>query len=249
MHWSRDGKIGRLVLDQREKLNAMDYEGAVELNRVAEMIRDDAQLRLVVITGAGRAFCTGIDLKELSADKTPRAYFEQWDRALRILERSEKIVITVMQGYALGGGLQLALASDIRIATTDCQLGLPAIQESIIPGMATYRLERYVGLGRAKQMIISGDNIDGRRALELGLVDHVVSPENCAQEVESYVDKYVATCSQGTRHSKVLLGLSNDMAHAAFYEEYLRRQHQCLDSPDHAEAKAAYRERRKPSWG
>ena len=131
--------------------------------------------RLVLIKGAGRAFCTGIDLKQLTAGKTPHQYYESWDRALRILEQSEKILICAMHGYALGGGLQLALACDIRIATEDCQFGLPAIKEGIVPGLGTLRLPRYIGLGRAKWMALSGENIDGRRAYEIGLIDHLVN--------------------------------------------------------------------------
>ena len=116
----------------------MNYQGALDLNRAAEMIRDDPDLRVALIRGSGRAFSTGIDLKQLVAGETPHDYYEKWDRALRILEQAERILICAMHGYALGGGLQLALACDIRIATEDCQMGLPAIKEGIIPGWALF---------------------------------------------------------------------------------------------------------------
>ena len=211
-----------------------------------EEIRDDPDVRFVAIRGAGRAFCTGIDLKELAAEETPAAYFEQWDRALRILEKMEKIVLCAMHGYALGGGLQLALASDIRLAAEDCLIGMPATKESFIPGLGTYHLPRYIGLGRAKWMILSGENIDGRRAHEIGLVDHVVSSDSFDQEVELLVDKYLTSCSEGTRQSKVLLALQGEMSHGQFLEEYLHRQAISMASPDHEEAMTAYRERREP---
>src|SRR5262245_51567872 len=124
MHFEKDGRVGRLTLNRPRVLNAMNYQGTLDLNRVAEMIRDDQDIRLVVIRGEGRAFCTGIDLKQLAAGETPVMYYENWDRALRILEQAEKILICAMQGYALGGGFQLALACDIRVVTPDCQLGL-----------------------------------------------------------------------------------------------------------------------------
>ncbi|MCH9673944.1 MAG: enoyl-CoA hydratase/isomerase family protein [Gammaproteobacteria bacterium] len=244
-----DGKVARLTFKRPKMLNAINYEAAISLNRAAQTIRDDPNVRLVLIRGEGRAFCTGIDLKEFASGDTPHEYFEQWDRALRIFETSETIVLCAMHGYSLGGGLQLGLASDIRIATTDCLMGLPAIQESIMPGLATKRLQTFIGMGRAKQLIVSGDNVDGRRALELGLVDHVAEPEEFDEVVESLVAKYLATCSEGTRQSKVLMGLSADMSTAAFFEEYLRRQRVCLASPDHEEAKNAYREKRAPNWG
>src|SRR5207245_8002344 len=108
-------------------------------------------------------------LKQLTGGETPHAYYEQWDRALRILEQAEKVLICAMHGYALGGGLQLALACDIRIATEDCQIGLPAINEGIVPGLATLRLPRDIGLGRAKWMAVSGEDIDGRGRYGNGL--------------------------------------------------------------------------------
>jgi enoyl-CoA hydratase len=242
------GKLGYLTLNRPGVLNAMNYQAALELNRASELIRDDPELRVVLIRGAGRAFCTGIDLKQLAAGETPHAYYEQWDRALRILEQAEKVLICAMHGYALGGGLQLALASDIRIATADCQLGLPAIKEGIVPGLGTFRLPRYIGLGRAKWMALSGDNIDGRRAYEIGLIDHVVQPESFEDELETLVKKYVRVCSEGTRQSKILLNESFDMPHGQFFEEYLRRQRIALASPDHQEAMTAYRDDRDPTF-
>lgn len=248
MFYEKQDRIGYLTLNRPEILNAMNYQGSLEINRAAEIIRDDSDVRLVLIRGAGRAFCTGIDLKQLAAGETPHEYYENWDRALRILEQAEKVLLCAMHGYALGGGLQLALACDIRIATEDCQLGLPAIKEGIVPGLGTFRLPRYIGLGRAKWMALSGENIDGRRAYEIGLVDHVVKAEAFDQEVNVLVEKYSRVCSEGTRQSKMLLNMPFDMPHGQFFEEYLRRQRIALRSPDHQEAMAAYRERRDPNF-
>lgn len=246
MHFESESRIGYLTLNRPDILNAMHHQGALDLNRMAEMIRDLPNIRLVLIRGAGRAFCTGIDLKQLTAGQIPAAYYELWDRALRILEQSEKILICAMHGYSLGGGLQLALACDIRIATENCILGLPAIKEGIIPGLGTFRLPRYIGLGRAKWMVLSGENIDGRRAQEIGLVDHVVQPETFGDETEALLKKYAAVCSEGTIQSKMMLNMPFDMPHGQFFEEYLRRQAVALNSPDHKEALAAYREKRDP---
>ena len=140
----------------------------------------------------------------------------------------------------------MALACDIRIGSEDCQFGLPAIKEGIIPGLGTFRLPRYIGLGRAKWMVLSGENIDGHRAYEIGMIDHVVKTEAFDQEVKTLVDKYAHICSEGTRQSKILLNMPFDMPHGQFFEEYLRRQRIALGSPDHQEAMQAYRERREP---
>jgi enoyl-CoA hydratase/carnithine racemase len=248
MTFEKQGKIGFLTLNRPRLLNAMNYQAALELNRVAEAIRDDASLRVLLIRGNGRAFCTGIDLKQLTSGEMPHDYYEHWDRALRILEQAEKLIICAMHGYALGGGLQLALASDIRIATDDCQLGLPAIKEGIVPGLGTLRLSKYIGLGRAKWMVLSGDNIDGRRAFEIGLVDYIVHPSDFEQEVQILSRKYVEVCSEGARQSKILLNMAFDMPHGQFFEEYLRRQKIALTSSDHREAMAAYAQGRKPCF-
>ena len=248
MYVEKQGRIGYLTLNRPDLLNAMNYQGSLDLNRAAEMIRDDSELRLVVIRGAGRAFCTGIDLKQLTAGEVPHQYYENWDRALRIFEQAEKVLICAMHGYALGGGLQLALACDIRIATEDCQLGLPAIKEGIVPGLGTFRLPRYIGLGRAKWMVLSGDNVNGQRAYEIGLVDHVVKMETFEPELSALVDKYSRLCSEGTVQSKMLLNMPFDLSHGQFFEEYLRRQRIALASPDHQEAMAAYREKRDPKF-
>ena len=246
--YESDGDLIRLTLNRPRALNAVDYKGTVELHEAAQAIHDDPTARAVIIRGAGRAFCTGIDLKELAAGETPHAYFYNWDRALRLLELSDKLVLCAMQGYALGGGLQLSLACDIRIATTDCQLGLPAAREGFIPGLGTYRLPRFVGLGRAKRMALSGENVDGKEALRIGLVDYVVEPGDFDAEVEALTQRYLAISSEGARQSKLMLSAFQDYPHGQFFEEYLRRQAIAMASPDHTEALAAMREGRDPDY-
>jgi len=248
MKFEKDGYVGRLTLNRPHILNAVNYQGALELKQAAQGISDDPDLRIVLIRGEGRAFCTGIDLKELSAGGTPQDYFQVWEEALRIFEQAEKIILCVMHGYALGGGLQLPLACDIRIATEDCLMGLPAAPESFVPGLGTYRLPRYVGLGRAKWMVLSGENIDGRRGHEFGLVDHLVKSDSMDQEVEELVERYLGLSSAGALQSKILLGVHKDLPYDEFLEEYLRRQAIAVASPDHDEAMNAYREGRNPVY-
>ena len=248
MRYESDGDLIRLTLNRPHVLNAVNYQGTVELHQAAQAIHDDPMARAVIIRGAGRAFCTGIDLKELAAGETPQAYFYHWDRALRLLELSDKLALCAMQGYALGGGLQLPLACDIRIATSDCQLGLPAAKEGFIPGLGTYRLPRYIGLGRAKRMALSGESVDGVEALRIGLVDYLVDANNFDAEVESLAQRYLSVSSEGARQTKLMLSAFQDYPHGQFFEEYLRRQGVAMASPDHQEALAAIREGREPDY-
>lgn len=110
-----------------------------QINRIAMVLGEDSDVRVIIVRGEGRAFSTGIDLKELAAGRIEMDYHRRWEQALRLFETMEKLVIVGMHGYCLGGALQLALAADIRVSTAECQIGLPAIKESLIPGLATLR--------------------------------------------------------------------------------------------------------------
>ena len=248
MRYETDGDLIRLTLDRPEVLNAVNYQGTLELHQAAQAIHDDPLARAVLIRGNGRAFCTGIDLKELAAEETPDDYFYQWEQALRLLELADKLIICAIQGFALGGGLQLPLACDIRIATEDAVLGLPAAKEGFIPGLGTFRLPRYIGLGRAKRMAISGENIDGLEALRIGLVDYAVKPSEFDREVEALTQRYLAFSSEGARQTKLMLSAYQDLPHGQFFEEYMHRQSIAIASADHDEAMTAYREKRDPVY-
>ncbi len=119
MKYETDGDIIRLTLDRPEVLNAVDYQTTLELRQAAQAIHDDPHARAVLIRGNGRAFCTGIDLKELAAEQTPHDYFYQWDRALRLLERSDKLIICAIQGFALGIGCNVRILGPGEIARSE----------------------------------------------------------------------------------------------------------------------------------
>ena len=248
MKYETDGDLIRLTLDRPEVLNAVNYQGTLDLHEAATTIHDDPDARAVLIRGNGRAFCTGIDLKELAQKMTPKDYFYQWDQSLRLLERSDKLIICAIQGFAIGGGLQLPLACDIRIATEDAVLGLPAAKEGFIPGLSTYRLPRYIGLGRAKRMAISGESIDGVEALRIGLVDYVVKQSQFEQEIEVITQRFLELSSEGARQTKLMLSAYQDLPHGQFFEEYLHRQSIAIAAPDHDEAMTAYKEKREPVY-
>ncbi len=248
MFWEKDGPIARVTLQRPEVLNAVNNQATRDLQAVAGQIGTDADIRLVAITGASRAFCTGIDLKEMSAGKIDLSYHAHWEGALRTFETMEPIVLCLIHGYCLGGGLQLALACDIRVATPSAQIGLPAIRESLIPGLGTWRLPRFIGLGRAKQLILSGDNIDGQEARRLGLVDHLVREEAYREDFEPLLQKYLKSCSKGSRLAKLATNLAFDLDYEQFFREYIKLQALAQTSSDFHEAAKAYQEKREPQW-
>jgi enoyl-CoA hydratase/carnithine racemase len=248
MRLEKEGKLAWLTFTRENHLNAMNNACIDQINRIAMALREDPDVRVVVIRGEGRAFSTGIDLKELAADRIEMDYHRSWEQALRLFETMEKLVIVGMHGYCLGGALQLALAADIRVSTAECKIGLPAIKESLIPGLATLRLPRYIGWGRAKKMILGGQNIDGQEALRIGLVDHIALEEDFFSHLDEIADDYLAACSVGTRMSKLVTNRAFDLDYETILQYYFELQQRAQFSPDAAEAKRAYLAKRKPSW-
>lgn len=244
--WEMDGKIARVVFNRPQLLNAMSNQLTVDLNTAAEEIAQANDVRVVVITGTGRSFSTGIDLKQLSTDQIEMVYHHRFERALRIFETMEKIVIVGIKEYCLGGGLQLALACDIRLAADNAILGLPAIKESLIPGLGTYRLSHYVGLGRAKRLVLSGENVKADEAHAIGLVDYVVPLAEFEERLEALAKQYLRVCSVATVKSKTLVNLSFELGYDAFLNKYFELQEIAQTSDDHFEARRAYRENRDP---
>ena len=246
MGWEIGGKVARIVFNRPELLNAMSNEATMDVNVIADAIAKEESVRVVVMTGSGRSFSTGIDLKQLSTDQIEMEYHHRWERALRLFETMEKIVIAGIKEYCLGGGLQLALACDVRVAADNAIFGLPAIKESLIPGLATYRLPHYIGLGRAKRLILSGKNIEAKEAYAMGLVDYVVALAEFEAQLEEIVQQYLRVCSVATVKSKILCNLAFDLSYDAFLRKYFESQEIAQTSEDHFEARRAYREKRNP---
>ena len=244
-----DDRLVRIELVRPERLNAVAMTGAREMLDVVRRVAAGDDLRMVAITGAGRAFSTGIDLKDLAAGLIDQSYFDLWDSALRVIETMDKLAVCLIHGYAIGGGLQLALACDIRVCTPSAKLGLPAIKEGLIPGLGTFRLARYIGLGRAKSLIIRGNMIDGTEAERIGLIDHLVAEDTAFEEFERWLAEYAATNSTGCRASKQMLLDCFDLGWEAFFRKYLVLQEKAVMAPDFSEAMDAYRAGRDPQWG
>ncbi len=247
--YEKDGNRARITFNRPHILNAVAMTGARELDALAARIFEDEDIRIVTISGTGRAFSTGIDLKDLAVGKIDNSYFDLWDRTLRRFETMDKLVLCLIHGYALGGGLQLCLAADIRVSTPSAKLGLPAIKEGLIPGLGTLRLARYIGLGRAKRLIITGEMIDAEEGERIGMIDYLVSEETAAEEFEEIVARVAAVNSKGCRLSKQMLENCYDLDFETFFSLYKERQLHATNSDDFREAMNAYNEKRPPNWG
>jgi enoyl-CoA hydratase len=174
---NREG-IRIITVDRPKVLNALNAQTVHEIGRAFEEARDDESVKCVILTGAGeKAFVAGADINEL-ATMTPvtgAQTAERGQRVFRSIERFPKAVIAAINGFALGGGCELALACHIRIASENAQLGLPEVTLGIIPGYGgTQRMARLLGKGKALELILSGDRIGAAEAEKIGLVNRVV---------------------------------------------------------------------------
>ena len=175
-----EGMIGRITLNRPEKLNALDPEMLTQLEAAAGALEASSEVRVVMLDSASeRAFCVGADIHAWTA-LSPLEMWSTWNRrGHQVFERLAQLrqpVIALLGGFAFGGGLELALTADIRIATEQATFALPEVKLSTVPGWAgTYRLPQIIGRARAKQMIFSGAPINAHRAEQWGLVNEVVS--------------------------------------------------------------------------
>src|SRR5215475_12668843 len=183
-----DREVARLTFDRPHVLNAGNSRFASELAEAVAAIEGRRDVRVVVMTGAGRAFQTGVDLKALAAGELTQPDLIRWEDAMTAIERLDKLVVAGINGHCIGGGLQLALVCDYRLAVEDALLSLPAVKECLIPSMALYRLPRLIGLARAKELILLGEPITAREGERYGLVNRVVAPADFARAVDATVD-------------------------------------------------------------
>ena len=243
MQVRRAGTTAEIVLNRPDKLNAMNLAWVQDLNAAVAELAGDPDLRVVVIRGAGRAFCSGLDLEMMGEQGMPPGFFATQEQAFTALERLPAIVIAQIHGYCLGGGLQLALACDIRIASEDATLGLPAALEGLPPGVAAWRLPRFVGVGRALRLALLGKPVDAAEALGIGLVDHVLPVDGFATAARAIVDQYGEVPHLAAAGIKDMVRSAFDVSFDTAYDKATEIVADCLRAPDVVAAKQAWAQR------
>jgi enoyl-CoA hydratase/carnithine racemase len=239
------GAVARLVLDRPHVLNAGDAAWVADLGRAVRRLGRERGIRVVVLTGAGRAFSTGLDLDALAHGALRLPHLVAWEDAMTAMERMPAFFIAAINGHCLGGGLQMALVCDYRLASEEALIGLPAVKEGLIPSMAPFRLPRLIGLARASELILLGDNIPAREAERLGLVHRVVPAGDFPGAVEEMVERALAIPATSLRVNKALLARTFDLPFSTFRRRMQAGLRACLASPEHATAMAAIRARRR----
>ena len=240
----KDGPVGEIRLNQPEVLNAQGRHWPEDMLAAAEEVGKDPDIRVVLLTGEGSSFCSGLNLTDLGRGKIPNEWFHRCEYAFRSMEIMDKPTIAGLQGYCIGGGLQVAIACDVRLTADDAIIGLPATREAFIPGMSTYRLPRVIGMAHARHLILSGQNIDAEEAHRIGLVNKVVSRADLESELESWVRQYLEVPRVSVVWSKRLSNQAFDLGFEQFLEEYDRAVEAVVSTEEHQAARREWMESR-----
>jgi enoyl-CoA hydratase len=245
------GRVATLTINRPDKRNALDYATRSAFIRALDELEGDAAVRVVIVTGAGdKAFIAGADISEFEG-RAPMDQFQvmgQWS-VYQAADRFPKPIIAAINGFCLGGGCELAMACDIRIAADTAKLGQPEINLGIIPGGGgTQRLPRLVGLGQAFRLLYTGDLIDASEALRIGLVDEVVPAAELMTRARALADKIAGK-------SPVALALIKEAVRASVrssLDDGLRQEIAlfglAFSSEDKREGVAAFLEKRAPQF-
>lgn len=245
-------QVALLTINRPNQLNALNKDTIAELHQALSSLKDQADVRAVIITGSGaKSFVAGADIKEFASfsvtEGTELAALGQ-NTLFDYIENFNKPVIAAVNGFALGGGLELAMSAHIRIASSSAKLGLPEVTLGLIPGYGgTQRLAQLVGKGRALEMILSAQMVTADRAYEMGLVNHLVAPEELLDTAYALAAKIVRN-SPNAMHSAIKCvnaGLTDGMnGFKVEIEEFGK----CFGTQDFIEGTTAFLEKRKPQF-
>jgi enoyl-CoA hydratase len=245
-------KVGIIKMNRPEALNALNTETLHELSKAMhDLCFENENVRVIIITGEGKAFVAGADIaemKDMSAMEA-RKFSELGQRVFHFIATQEKPVIASVNGFALGGGCELALACDIRIASDKAKIGQPEVNLGVIPGFAgTQRLSRLVGTAKAKEMIFTGDMIDAQTALSIGLVNQVVPADQLMSVCLELANKIASKGPTAVKLAKTVInrGIQADLSTGSAYEKEAFGL--CFATGEPKEGMSAFLEKRKPNW-
>lgn len=247
-----ENNIATITINRPDKLNALNYETLAELDSVIEHVKNDEKVYVVIITGAGeKAFVAGADIKELSKLDSKKAIeFSQFGQSVfDKIENMDKPVIAAVNGFALGGGCELALACHIRLSSDKARFGQPEVNLGVIPGYGgTQRLARQINKGRAFEYILTGDMIPSNDAFRIGLVNRVYASDELMPKAIEMAQKII---SKGKFAVSASLKAINAV-HQLSLEEGLKLEAElfgeCCGTEEFKEGTTAFLEKRKPDF-
>jgi enoyl-CoA hydratase/carnithine racemase len=252
VHYKEERAVATIQLNRPEKKNSLNERMRLELEALLEEIAQKEAVRAVIITGGTEIFCAGADISEIEGTKSAEAAYRHAREFQLLFDQVESLpqpVIAAVSGYALGGGCELALAADFRIASDTARFGLPEIKIGAFPGGGgTQRLARLIGVAKAKEMILTGDPISAQEALGIGLVMKVTSKEKCLEEANNLAAKLAALPRLALQASKMLINRSQEIDLATGLEFEARTFGGIAHTHDLAEGTKAFLEKRKPNF-
>jgi E-phenylitaconyl-CoA hydratase len=248
----RESDVAVITISRPERLNALDGQHYSDLSDAWATVRDDTSIRAAVVTGAGeRSFTVGADLKSFIPDVPPLADFWLTQRS-QLLNRGLEVwtpVIAAVNGYCLGGGMTLLLATDMRVAATHATFGLPEVKRGVLPANGgTQRILDQLPFVVGMEMLLTGDSIDAERALALGLVNQVVAPDELLDVALTYAHRVAANAPLAVRATKELAYRSRDLDLASGLRLEQAAARILRESNDAREGARAFVERRAPSF-
>ena len=249
---ARDGPLAVVTLSRPKALNALDTATLIELREALLSLQQDDDIRCVVLTGAGeKAFAAGADIRELAAQSPieAREYALRGQQVFDLIEHLGKPVIAAINGYALGGGCELAMACTIRLAADTARIGQPEVNLGLLPGFAgTQRLARLIGTGRALEMLLTGDHITAAEALRTGLVNRVVPAADLAAAARALASAIAAKPPVAVRYilEAVNRGTQQPLRDAQAFEATLFGL--IASTEDVREGTAAFLDKRQPQF-
>ncbi len=248
MRIEKKKEIGMIVLDRPESLNIVGTESLIKFVDLLTAIEKDTQIRVLIITG-NKHFCAGADIKELKEkDPEEAEIFSRLGHSVcNRIENMDKPVIAAVAGYALGAGCEIALACDIRMASENARFGQPEVNLGLIPGFGgTQRLARIIGIGRAKEMILTGRIIDAKEAEAIGLVNRVVRDEELLEKAEGTARILMQKGPFAVKMAKKLMNENQKIGKELVSE--IASFSRCFETEDHREGINAFLEKRAPGF-
>lgn len=235
--------VGTITLNRVQVLNAIDFDVVKQLGDAAERAANDDDVWTVVLRGAGRAFCSGIDRTALARGEIDEGFYREIARATNWLEDMPKLSIAVLHGWSIGGGLQLASACDLRLATEDAILELGATRHGLVPDATILRIARIIGMGRAKYLTLLNERISPQVAMDWGLVNWVVPVDRLEETLAAIVDKSFHASRTAIAESKRLLLESFHRDPRAMIDGLIAAEMACYRSPELRQANDAWERR------
>lgn len=247
----KDGVVAVVTMNRPDALNALNMETMIEIQGAMRELVHDSDVGAIIVTGAGKAFVAGADISELSkmGGMEARHASKLGQETFSLIENLPKPVIAAINGFALGGGLELAMACDLRIASTKAKLGQPEVKLGVTPGFAgTQRLPRLVGFGRAKELLLVGEPIDAATALSYGLVNRVVEPDELLGAAKEIAEQIASRGPSAVALVKACVnkGTGADLETGGSYESEAFGL--CFGIGEAAEGMKAFFEKRDPAW-